>query len=47
MKKWRQKVMQQRSYYDRKSGENKEIYKDNNEEMEEQRKEGIKDQIHK
>ena len=39
--------MQQISYYDRKSGKNKEIYTDNNEEMEEQRKEGIKDQIHK
>ena len=34
--------MQQRSYYDRKSGENKKIYKDNIKEMEEQRREGIK-----
>ena len=47
MKKWRRKVMQQRSYYDRKSGENKEIYEDINEEIAEQRMEGIKDTIHK
>ena len=46
MMKWRRKVMQQKSYYDRKSGENKEIHKYINEEMAEQRKEGIKDKTH-